>query len=78
MCDCAWKDDRPIDNCGELAEALNCDLTKLVQYSESFTELEPDYCLCNVDIEESCKKFGHMAYRDDALSWEIEKIGGAA
>lgn len=58
-----------IYSCAELAEAFGCKLQELVQYGEH-EELEPDYCLCNVDVEASAEKCGKSLV-SDGVDYEL-------
>lgn len=57
-------------SCGDLAEAVECNLNEIVQLGEPI-QLEPTDCLCNVDVIATAEKHGMSAGGDDWGDYEI-------
>lgn len=50
-----------IESCGDLAEALGCEVTDLVEAPPVQGDLTEEECLCGVDIMATAKKYGYRA-----------------
>lgn len=57
-------------SCADLAGALECQLQKLVQRIGD-DELEPDECLCNIDVEASAARHGKSVAADGTGDYEL-------